>query len=199
MLCRPSNIRQQSFHTNLNSTELPADKSAFAEIPEFFTQYQRPRGARSSANLDIENQAVWRNESTADRNLTTEEVLLDKKLADALALCKFYLDPEKKILGLFAVIVFLSLWEFMSGAWSVDNPNRGLRIKPMLKPTLMSAPSLIGEAAFDLFSSGEIYHDLYVSGSEFFGGFFLSVAVAIPFGIGMGWYKKDVPCLRSFR
>jgi NitT/TauT family transport system permease protein len=54
----------------------------------------------------------------------------------------------------------------------------------------MSAPSLIWKAAFDLFGSGEIYNDLYVSGIEFFWGYFLSVAVAIPFGIGMGWYKK---------
>jgi ABC-type nitrate/sulfonate/bicarbonate transport system permease component len=83
----------------------------------------------------------------------------------------------------------------MGGAWSVDNPIGGLRIKPML----MSAPLLIGKAAFDLLRSGEIYNDLYVNGSEFLWGYFLAVAVAIPFGIGMSWYKKDVSCLRSFR
>jgi ABC-type nitrate/sulfonate/bicarbonate transport system permease component len=126
----------------------------------------------------------------ADRNVTTEEMLLDIKLADASALFEFYLNQEKKILGLLAVIVFLSLWEFMGGAWSVCNPIGGLRNNPMFKPMLMSAPSLIGKAAFDLFSSGEIYNDLYVNGSEFFWGYFLAVAVAIPFGIGMGWYKK---------
>ena len=54
----------------------------------------------------------------------------------------------------------------------------------------MGAPSLVWKAAWNLFGSGEIYNDLYVSGSEFFWGYFLSVAVAIPFGIGMGWYKK---------
>jgi NitT/TauT family transport system permease protein len=54
----------------------------------------------------------------------------------------------------------------------------------------MSAPSLIWKAAVDLFISGEIWNDLRVSGIEFFWGYLLSVAVAIPFGIMTGWNKK---------
>jgi NitT/TauT family transport system permease protein len=54
----------------------------------------------------------------------------------------------------------------------------------------MSAPSLIWKAAIQLFSSGEIYNDLYVSGIELFWGYLLSALVAIPFGISIGWYKK---------
>jgi len=122
----------------------------------------------------------------ADQQVTAEEVLLDVKVADASTLFKFYLNQEKKILGSVAVILFLSLWEFMGGALSVYNPIPVLRVNPMF----MSAPSLIAKAGFDLFSSGEIYNDLYVSGIEFFWGYVLSVAVAIPFGIGVGWYKK---------
>ncbi len=122
----------------------------------------------------------------AEQNVTAEEVLLDVKLADASNLCKFYLNQEKKILGSLAVILFLTLWEFMGGPLSAYNPIPFLRINPMF----MSAPSLVWKAALDLFGSGEIYNDLYVSGTEFFWGYFLSVAVAIPFGIGMGWYKK---------
>ena len=122
----------------------------------------------------------------AEQNVTAEEVLLDVKLADASNLYKFYLNQEKKILGSLAVILFLTLWEFMGGPLSAYNPILFLRINPMF----MSAPSLVWKAALDLFGSGEIYNDLYVSGTEFFWGYFLSVAVAIPFGIGMGWYKK---------
>lgn len=122
----------------------------------------------------------------AEQNVTAEEVLLDVKLADASSLYKFYLNQEKKILGSLAVILFLTLWEFMGGPLSAYNPIPFLRINPMF----MSAPSLVWKAALDLFGSGEIYNDLYVSGTEFFWGYFLSVAVAIPFGIGMGWYKK---------
>ena len=54
----------------------------------------------------------------------------------------------------------------------------------------MSAPSLIAKAAWQMFASGEIYNDLYVSGIEFFWGYILSIVVAIPFGIAIGWYKK---------
>ena len=122
----------------------------------------------------------------AEQNAMAEDVLLDVKVADASNLYKFYLNQEKKILGSVAVILFLTLWEFMGGALSAYNPIPFLRINPMF----MSAPSLIWKAAWDLFGSGEIYNDLYVSGIEFFWGYFLSVAVAIPFGIGMGWYKK---------
>jgi NitT/TauT family transport system permease protein len=54
----------------------------------------------------------------------------------------------------------------------------------------MSAPSLIGKAAYQLFASGEIYNDLYISGIELFWGYALSAAIAVPFGIAIGWYKK---------
>ena len=54
----------------------------------------------------------------------------------------------------------------------------------------MSAPSLVFNAAVQMFSSGEIFNDLYVSGVELFGGYFLSALFAVPFGIMIGWYKK---------
>lgn len=122
----------------------------------------------------------------ADQNVTAEEGLLDVKIAEASKLYKFFLNQEKKILGILSVSGFLILWEFMGGAWSVYNPVPALRINPMF----MSAPSLIWKAGFELFSSGEIYNDLYVSGTEFFWGYVLSVVVGVPFGISVGWYKK---------
>ncbi len=122
----------------------------------------------------------------ANEKVTAQEVLLDVSVAEASKLYKFYLNQESKILGAAAVIVFLLLWEFMGGALSVYNPIPILRINPMF----MSAPSLIFKAAVGLFSSGEIYNDLKISGIEFFGGYILSVVVAIPFGILTGWYKR---------
>jgi len=44
----------------------------------------------------------------------------------------------------------------------------------------MSAPSLIAKAAIDLFSTGEIYNDLYIS-VRTFRGYLLSAVVAYPF------------------
>lgn len=115
-----------------------------------------------------------------------DETLLDISIAEASPLYKFYLKQEKKILGTLSVIVFLCVWEFMGGTWQAYNPIPALRINPMF----MSAPSLIYKAAVQLFHSGEIWNDLRVSSIEFIGGYFLAVALAIPFGILTGWYKK---------
>jgi ABC-type nitrate/sulfonate/bicarbonate transport system permease component len=107
-----------------------------------------------------------------------EEQLLDVRVAEASALYKFYLNQEKKILGTSAVIIFLTAWELVGNTLGLINP------------MFMSAPSLVGKAAVQLFASGEIWNDLRVSGIEFAWGYFLSVLVGVPFGIATGWYKK---------
>jgi ABC-type nitrate/sulfonate/bicarbonate transport system permease component len=107
-----------------------------------------------------------------------EEQLLDVRVAEASALYKFYLNQEKKILGTSAVIIFLTAWELVGNTLGLINP------------MFMSAPSLVGKAAVQLFASGEIWNDLRVSGIEFGWGYFLSVLVGVPFGIATGWYKK---------
>ncbi len=107
-----------------------------------------------------------------------EEQLLDIRVAEASAAYKFYLNQERKILGTIAVVGFLLTWETI-GNWA-----------GLINPMFMSAPSLIGKAAWQMFASGEIWNDLYVSGIEFFWGYFLSIIFAIPFGIAIGWYKK---------
>src|ERR1700752_61447 len=119
-----------------------------------------------------------RTETMADRNESTQELLLDVRVAEASKLYKFYLSQEKKILGAAGVTIFLIVWELVGN------------VLQLINPMFMSAPSLIAKAAIDLFSSGEIYNDLYISGTELLGGYLLSAVVAIPFGIMVGWYKK---------
>ncbi|HEX7229852.1 MAG TPA: ABC transporter permease, partial [Candidatus Binatia bacterium] len=114
----------------------------------------------------------------ADPTGSTQELLLDIRVAEASRLYKFYLNQEKKILGSAAVIIFLIVWELVGNVFQLINP------------MFMSAPSLIGKAAVQLFGSGEIFNDLYVSGIELFWGYILSAVVAVPFGIAIGWYKK---------
>ena len=114
----------------------------------------------------------------ADQNESTQELLLDVRVAEASRLYKFYLNQEKKILGTASVIIFLAIWELVGN------------VLQLINPMFMSAPSLIGKAAVQLFASGEIYNDLYISGIELFWGYLLSAAVAVPFGIAIGWYKK---------
>ena len=109
---------------------------------------------------------------------SSNELLLDVRVAEASSWYKFYLKQEKKILGSFAVGVFLLVWELTGNVFQLINP------------MFMSAPSLIFKAGFEMFRTGEIYHDLYVSGIEFLGGYFFAAAVAIPFGIILGWYKR---------
>ena len=108
----------------------------------------------------------------------TQELLLDIKVAEASKLYKFYLNQEKKILGTAAVVIFLVIWELVGN------------VLQLINPMFMSAPSLIFSAAVQLFGSGEIYNDLYVSGVELFWGYLLSAVVAVPFGIMVGWYKR---------
>ena len=110
--------------------------------------------------------------------MAQEELLLDVRVAEASNLYKFYLNQEKKILGTIAVILFLTTWELCGN------------ILQLINPMFMSAPSFVFKAAYQMFASGEIYNDLYVSGIEFFWGYILSVVVAIPFGIATGWYKR---------
>jgi NitT/TauT family transport system permease protein len=107
-----------------------------------------------------------------------EEQLLDIRVAEASATYKFYLNQEKKILGTIAVVLFLTTWELVGNTLQLINP------------MFMSAPSLVGKAAVQLFASGEIWNDLRVSGLEFAWGYVLSVIFAVPFGIACGWYKR---------
>ena len=114
----------------------------------------------------------------ANQNESAQELLLDIRVAEASPFYKFYLNHEKQILGAAGVITFLTVWELVGNTFQLINP------------MFMSAPSLVWNAAVQLFSSGEIYNDLYVSGVELFWGYFLSAVVAVPFGISIGWYKK---------
>jgi len=114
----------------------------------------------------------------ADQNMATDEVLLDVRVAEASKLYKFYLNQEKKILGTLSIGIFLLIWELVGNTFKLINP------------MFMSSPSLIWNAAVQLFGSGEIWNDLRVSGIEFGWGYLLSVIVGVPFGIAIGWYKK---------
>ena len=94
----------------------------------------------------------------ANQENVAGELLLDVKVAEASRLYKFYLNQEKKILGTAAVAIFLVIWELVGN------------VLQLINPMFMSAPSLILNAAVQLFGSGEIYNDLYVSGEELFWG-----------------------------
>ena len=68
----------------------------------------------------------------ADRSETTQEILLDIRVAEASRLYKMYLNQEKKILGSAAVIIFLIIWELVG--------NVLLRVLPTSRPDAHERP-----------------------------------------------------------
>ena len=91
---------------------------------------------------------------------------------------RVYLRHEKKILGTITVLVVITVWELAGSVWTVVNP------------IFLSSPSRVWRAAVELFQSGRLLNHLYVSGIEFFWGYFLSVIVGVPLGIALGWYRR---------
>ena len=112
------------------------------------------------------------------------------------------------VISLISVFAFFSIWE-VAGSTCIfwDLTGRDCNISPLF----ISAPSKIGLAAIRLFCvppenlrdaisnvcpagikpdlNSNIWHDLYVSGQEFFIGFAIAIALGIPFGLLLGWYR----------
>ncbi|WP_066663632.1 MULTISPECIES: ABC transporter permease [unclassified Sphingomonas] len=77
---------------------------------------------------------------------------------------------------LVAIVSFLGLWEVL-GSYVVD-------------PLMLSAPSKITEALFDLLVSGELLDALYQSATTLIYGFVLATVIGILLGMFIGRYRK---------
>lgn len=77
---------------------------------------------------------------------------------------------------LVAIVSFLGLWEVL-GSYVVD-------------PLMLSAPSKITEALFDLMVSGELLDALYQSATTLIYGFVLATVIGILLGMFIGRYRK---------
>jgi NitT/TauT family transport system permease protein len=84
---------------------------------------------------------------------------------------------ENFLIGFAAVAAFLLFWEFSVAGGLVN-------------PLFTSSPSRIVIAAAGMIADGSIFHDLAVSGEEFALGYGLAIAVGVPLGILMGWYRR---------
>lgn len=74
-----------------------------------------------------------------------------------------------------SVISFLSLWELV-----------GRNIDPLL----LSSPTQVAKAAYDLTISGEIFKALYASGLSLVVGFVLATIIGVSLGLFIGRYKR---------
>ncbi len=81
-----------------------------------------------------------------------------------------------RLIGAISVLIFLTFWEITYRLNWVD-------------PLFVSSPIRIVLAAINMFKTGTIWKDIYVSGLEFAIGYGAAVLVGIPIGIGIGWYR----------
>lgn len=108
---------------------------------------------------------------------------------------RVYQMLERPIFSIGAIIIFIAIWEWTGTTCFVwDLIDKDCKSSPLF----ISSPSKIA-LAFGKYASGsEIWTDLSVSGQEFGLGFVLAIAVGIPFGLLMGWYRKFNHSFESF-
>lgn len=83
---------------------------------------------------------------------------------------------QRKLIGTTSVTVFVILWQLSADrAW--------------INPLFTSSPSDIVSAARELWSNGQLATNVGASAKLFAVGFLVSIAIAIPLGIVMGWYR----------
>jgi NitT/TauT family transport system permease protein len=84
---------------------------------------------------------------------------------------------EQLVIGTAAVLIFFVAWQAVGSARIVSR-------------LFLPAPTDVLEAFVELVEDGELARDLAVSGQEFFIGYFLAGATAIPLGLLLGWYPR---------
>ncbi|MBI4247615.1 MAG: ABC transporter permease [Candidatus Rokubacteria bacterium] len=92
---------------------------------------------------------------------------------------------DQALVGGGAVLLCLTAWEAAVRSGLVN-------------AMFVSAPTLIARAGWRLFASGEMWHHLAVSGTEFLTGYLGAIVVAIPLGLAIGWYRRLYYCLGPF-
>jgi ABC-type nitrate/sulfonate/bicarbonate transport system permease component len=90
---------------------------------------------------------------------------------------RFWHRWERLILGTSAIAVVLASWQLFAGEHWVNTE-------------FTSEPSAVATSLVNYFQHGTGWSDLWVTGQEFLLGFALSLAIGIPVGVLMGWYKK---------
>jgi NitT/TauT family transport system permease protein len=105
----------------------------------------------------------------------------------------FYSRHERAILGVGAIVLFLTFWEGLERGWWSDllQPVIGAEAERWrIKPIFISSPALITQAAYRMFFvTGEIWRDLGLSGLEFVLGIAIAITIGIPLGLAAGWYR----------
>jgi NitT/TauT family transport system permease protein len=133
--------------------------------------------------------------------ISGREGLLAPEIAQASLLLRLYLSRERAILGTIAVVAFLAFWEGLTRGWwaeLLEPVLGGAAARWRISPIFLSSPTAIAQTGIRLFSAGDIWNDLRVSGLEFLLGFVLAIAVGIPLGLAAGWYRRFCFAIEPF-
>ena len=96
---------------------------------------------------------------------------------DALSLKRRFRLRESTVLPAATFIAFLVGWELGVALGALDD-------------FFFSRPSAITAAGIAEMQKPRFWDDVWVSSSEFFLGYFLAIAVALPFGLLTGWFRR---------
>lgn len=98
---------------------------------------------------------------------------------------RLYQNNERVVIGGATLLVFLLLWETTSRlAW--------------VNPLFISSPTQVMLAAIEVFSTAEFRADMSISAIEFIVGYLAAIAVGIPLGLAVGWFKRLYYLLSPF-
>lgn len=88
-----------------------------------------------------------------------------------------WLPDERTVIGAATLLAFLIVWESVAALRLVD-------------PLFISSPLRVIAAGREMFSTGEIWRDIAASGSAFWWGYLLSIAIGVPAGLAMGASRR---------
>ena len=92
---------------------------------------------------------------------------------------------EATLIGAGSVLLFLVVWQGVAAA----------RLVP---PLFLPGPLDVVDAFSALFRQGTIWNDIWVSTQEVLWGYSLAIAIGLPLGLLMGWYRRLFYALDPF-
>jgi ABC-type nitrate/sulfonate/bicarbonate transport system permease component len=92
---------------------------------------------------------------------------------------------EGVLVGAGAVVAFLAVWQLVA-------------LRRLVPELFLPGPTDILNAFVAYIQKGQIWPDMWISGQELMYGFFLSIAIGLPIGVLMGWYKRLHQALDPF-
>ncbi|HET9809626.1 MAG TPA: ABC transporter permease [Candidatus Limnocylindria bacterium] len=92
-------------------------------------------------------------------------------------LVRWYRRNERVVLSILGVVLFVVLWQAGADAGAIDK-------------LFFSSPAAVAVAGWEEVQDPRFWEDVKISGWELFVGSALAIAVAIPLGLVIGWYRR---------